>query len=169
MAYEFKFPDIGEGLTEGEIVRWKVKEGDEIKEGQPLVEVETDKALAEIPSPKTGKAPFFGLAGTVEIAFVRRQASQAVLGHGQHPRGALRRADRFRALEVRSRGQGIPFIPLGETEMRLDHTCLLRHPQVLVKRLGVPIVPQRIRIAVLTPGEPSGAEFGFGADGRIQR
>jgi pyruvate dehydrogenase E2 component (dihydrolipoamide acetyltransferase) len=54
MPYEFKFPDIGEGLTEGEIVRWLIKEGDEIKEGQPLVEVETDKALAEIPSPKTG-------------------------------------------------------------------------------------------------------------------
>jgi pyruvate dehydrogenase E2 component (dihydrolipoamide acetyltransferase) len=54
MAYEFKFPDIGEGLTEGEIVRWLVKEGDEVKEGQPLVEVETDKALAEVPSPKTG-------------------------------------------------------------------------------------------------------------------
>ena len=54
MAYEFKFPDIGEGLTEGEIVRWLVKEGDALKEGAPLVEVETDKALAEIPSPKTG-------------------------------------------------------------------------------------------------------------------
>src|SRR4030043_2133321 len=54
MAFEFKFPDIGEGLTEGEIVRWLVKEGDEIKEGQPLVEVETDKALAEIPSPRAG-------------------------------------------------------------------------------------------------------------------
>ena len=54
MPYEFRFPDIGEGLTEGEIIRWLVKEGDEIKEGQPLVEVETDKALAEIPSPRTG-------------------------------------------------------------------------------------------------------------------
>src|SRR5512136_854166 len=54
MAFEFKFPDIGEGLTEGEIVHWLVKEGDAIEEGQPLVEVETDKALAEIPSPRTG-------------------------------------------------------------------------------------------------------------------
>jgi pyruvate dehydrogenase E2 component (dihydrolipoamide acetyltransferase) len=54
MPFEFKFPDIGEGLTEGEIVRWLVKEGDEIKEGHPLVEVETDKALAEIPSPRAG-------------------------------------------------------------------------------------------------------------------
>lgn len=54
MPFEFKFPDIGEGLTEGEIVRWLVKEGDEVIEGQPLVEVETDKALAEIPSPRTG-------------------------------------------------------------------------------------------------------------------
>ena len=54
MTFEFKFPDIGEGLTEGEIVRWRVKEGQEIQEGQPMVEVETDKALAEIPSPRTG-------------------------------------------------------------------------------------------------------------------
>ena len=69
MSYEFKFPDIGEGLTEGEVVRWKVKEGEEVKEGQPLVEVETDKALAEIPSPRTGVILRL-LAGEKEIVKV---------------------------------------------------------------------------------------------------
>jgi len=55
MAIEFKFPDVGEGITEGEIVKWKVKEGDSVKEGDVLAEVETDKAVVEIPSPRTGK------------------------------------------------------------------------------------------------------------------
>ena len=53
--YEFKFPDVGEGITEGEVVKWKVKQGDKVKENQVLAEVETDKAVVEIPSPKEGK------------------------------------------------------------------------------------------------------------------
>lgn len=44
MAYEFKLPDIGEGMAEGEIVRWLVKEGDVLKQDQPMVEIMTDKA-----------------------------------------------------------------------------------------------------------------------------
>jgi pyruvate dehydrogenase E2 component (dihydrolipoamide acetyltransferase) len=55
MAYEFKLPDLGEGLTEGEIARWLVAVGDEIAEDQPLVEVQTDKTTVEIPSPAAGK------------------------------------------------------------------------------------------------------------------
>jgi pyruvate dehydrogenase E2 component (dihydrolipoamide acetyltransferase) len=55
MAYEFRFPDVGEGITEGEIVAWKVSEGESIVEDQTLVEVETDKAVVELPSPKAGK------------------------------------------------------------------------------------------------------------------
>ena len=54
MAYDVKLPDIGEGVAEGEIVRWLVKAGDAVKEDQPLVEVMTDKASVEIPSPRTG-------------------------------------------------------------------------------------------------------------------
>src|SRR6266699_1219118 len=54
MAYEFKLPDLGEGLTEGEIARWLVQEGQEIAEDDPLVEIATDKTTVEIPSPATG-------------------------------------------------------------------------------------------------------------------
>ena len=55
MAYEFKLPDLGEGLTEGEIARWLVEVGQEIAEDDPLVEVQTDKTTVEIPSPAAGK------------------------------------------------------------------------------------------------------------------
>ncbi len=55
MAYEFKLPDLGEGLTEGEIARWLVAEGDEVAEDQPLVEIQTDKTTVEVPSPAAGK------------------------------------------------------------------------------------------------------------------
>ena len=54
MAYEFKLPDLGEGLTEGEIARWLVHEGQEIAEDEPLVEIATDKTTVEIPSPAAG-------------------------------------------------------------------------------------------------------------------
>jgi pyruvate/2-oxoglutarate dehydrogenase complex dihydrolipoamide acyltransferase (E2) component len=54
VSYEFKLPDLGEGLTEGEIARWLVAEGQEIAEDDPLVEVQTDKTTVEIPSPAGG-------------------------------------------------------------------------------------------------------------------
>jgi pyruvate dehydrogenase E2 component (dihydrolipoamide acetyltransferase) len=52
---EFKFPDVGEGIAEGDIVKWLVKEGDTVKADQNIVQVETDKAVADIPSPVSGK------------------------------------------------------------------------------------------------------------------
>ncbi len=54
MASSFKLPDLGEGLTEGEVARWLVAEGQEIAEDDPLVEIQTDKATVEIPSPYGG-------------------------------------------------------------------------------------------------------------------
>lgn len=55
MIREFKLPDIGEGITEAEIVNWLVKVGDPVQEHQDVVEIETDKALVTLPSPYTGK------------------------------------------------------------------------------------------------------------------
>jgi pyruvate dehydrogenase E2 component (dihydrolipoamide acetyltransferase) len=52
--FEFRLPDIGEGVVEGEVVKWHVKPGDTVAEDQPMVEVMTDKATVEIPSPKAG-------------------------------------------------------------------------------------------------------------------
>lgn len=54
MIYEFRLPDIGEGVVEGEVVRWLVKEGDTLRLDQPMVEIMTDKATVEIPSPRAG-------------------------------------------------------------------------------------------------------------------
>ena len=54
MAYEFKLPDLGEGLTEGEVARWLVTEGQDVAEDEPLVEIQTDKTTVEIPSPAAG-------------------------------------------------------------------------------------------------------------------
>src|SRR6202162_5321699 len=51
----FKLPDLGEGLQEAEIVTWHVKAGDEVKVDQPLVSVETAKAIVDIPAPYAGK------------------------------------------------------------------------------------------------------------------
>jgi len=55
MPFDFKLPDLGEGITEGEIRKWLVKEGDSIEEHQTVLEIETDKAVVEVPSPKKGK------------------------------------------------------------------------------------------------------------------
>ena len=54
MRYIFKFPDIGEGLTEGIIIEWHVDKGNAVKVGQPLVKMETDKVVTDIPSPREG-------------------------------------------------------------------------------------------------------------------
>ncbi|OKL37259.1 dihydrolipoamide acetyltransferase family protein [Domibacillus mangrovi] len=69
MAFEFKLPDIGEGIHEGEIVKWFVKPGDKVQEDDVLCEVQNDKAVVEIPSP---------VAGTVEDILVDEGATAIV-------------------------------------------------------------------------------------------
>jgi pyruvate dehydrogenase E2 component (dihydrolipoamide acetyltransferase) len=55
MPFNFVLPDLGEGITEGEIRKWVVKEGDSVEEHQTVLEIETDKAVVEVPSPRKGK------------------------------------------------------------------------------------------------------------------
>ena len=70
MAFEFRLPDIGEGIHEGEIVKWFVKAGDTIEEDDVLAEVQNDKSVVEIPSP---------VSGTVEEVMVE-EGTVAVVG-----------------------------------------------------------------------------------------
>lgn len=68
MRYIFNFPDIGEGLEEGTILEWYVKKGQEVKTGDNLVQMETDKVVADIPSPRDGTiVALFGEVGDVAI------------------------------------------------------------------------------------------------------
>ncbi len=72
MAREFRFPDLGEGVTEGEIKKWLVKEGDLVRKDQSIAEVETDKAIVEMPSPYSGRMGklSFPVGGIVKVGEV---------------------------------------------------------------------------------------------------
>jgi pyruvate/2-oxoglutarate dehydrogenase complex dihydrolipoamide acyltransferase (E2) component len=89
VPYEFKLPDLGEGLTEGEIARWLVAEGDEVAEDQPLVEIQTDKTTVEIPSPAGGRVAKIHVAegevvpvGTVLVVIGEDGAGAGAVGAG---------------------------------------------------------------------------------------
>ncbi|WP_076367387.1 dihydrolipoamide acetyltransferase family protein [Peribacillus simplex] len=66
---EFKLPDVGEGMHEGEIIQWLIKEGEAVKQDQPIVEVQTDKVNAELTAPAAGvvKKIFFSEGDIVEV------------------------------------------------------------------------------------------------------
>jgi pyruvate dehydrogenase E2 component (dihydrolipoamide acetyltransferase) len=97
--WEFKLPDIGEGVTEGEIVQWLVKEGEVVKEDQPMVEVMTDKATVTIAAPRAGRiAELRGKAGQViqvhsvlvvfELDATAPAAASTANGHANGTNGA---------------------------------------------------------------------------------
>ena len=86
MALEFRFPDVGEGIAQGEIVRWLVAQGDQVRADQPLVEVETDKAVVEIPAPRAGTILRLPVAagGTIQVGEIL-----VVIGDSNGSEGAL--------------------------------------------------------------------------------
>jgi pyruvate/2-oxoglutarate dehydrogenase complex dihydrolipoamide acyltransferase (E2) component len=121
VAYEFKLPDLGEGLTEGEIARWLVAEGQEIAEDDPLVEVQTDKTTVEIPSPAAGKVARILVAegdvvpvGTVLVVIGEDGASAAVAAPQQRARAEEPRGDR------KARARATPLIRRMAQELGVD-------------------------------------------------
>jgi pyruvate/2-oxoglutarate dehydrogenase complex dihydrolipoamide acyltransferase (E2) component len=140
VAYEFKLPDLGEGLTEGEIARWLVAEGQEIGEDDPLVEIQTDKTTVEIPSPAAGKVARILVAEgeTVAVGTVL-----VVIGEADgHAREAAVASDRHRerrlsgataAADERPRAEEPP-APSAVLPGRVRATPLVRR---LAQELGV--------------------------------
>jgi pyruvate/2-oxoglutarate dehydrogenase complex dihydrolipoamide acyltransferase (E2) component len=136
MAYEFKLPDLGEGLTEGEIARWLVSEGDTIEEDQPLVEIQTDKTTVEIPSPAAGTVAriFVGEGEVVPVGTVL-----VAIGDGAAPAADEQpRADKAPAQEAARDEQARPG--------RIQATPLVRR---VAQELGVDL-------ASVTPSGPGG-------------
>lgn len=88
--FEFAFPDIGEGLSEGKVLEWKVRPGERVKQGQTLAVVETDKVVADIPSPRDGTLLSFGVSeGQVvkvgQVLATLEVEAEASLAAPEHP------------------------------------------------------------------------------------
>jgi pyruvate dehydrogenase E2 component (dihydrolipoamide acetyltransferase) len=99
MAREFKLPDIGEGISEVELLQWYVQEGDVVQEDQNLAEIETDKAVADLPSPYAGKIQRLHHragdripVGSVLVSFAEDENSPTVTEPAQAKRGAAEAA-----------------------------------------------------------------------------
>lgn len=85
--FEFKFPDVGEGITEGKLVKWLVKSGDTVKEDDSVAEVETDKSVVELPCPKSGvvKEVLFSEGDDVHLGDVIMRIDESGAGADAKP------------------------------------------------------------------------------------
>src|SRR6266542_344884 len=139
MTKIFKLPDLGEGMQEAEIIEWHVKEGDEVRVDQPLVSMETDKAIVEVPSPHAGRIEeLYGQAhdvvhvGAPLVGFEGAEDADAgtVVGHMPVGRGVVAET----AVGVGHAGPGVKATPA---------------VRALAHRLGVDL-------ALITPSGPDG-------------
>jgi pyruvate dehydrogenase E2 component (dihydrolipoamide acetyltransferase) len=128
VAYEFKLPDLGEGLTEGEIARWLVSEGQEVAEDDPLVEIQTDKTTVEIPSPAAGKVARILVAegevvavGTVLVVIGEDGAEPPVAAHRGQTQGQTQGQAQGQAQGVASgRVRATPLVRRMAEELGVD-------------------------------------------------
>jgi pyruvate dehydrogenase E2 component (dihydrolipoamide acetyltransferase) len=143
--FEFKLPDLGEGIHEGEVLKWHVQPGDVVVEDAPLVEVETDKAAVTIPSPRGGKVvSTTGEIGDVVatgqvIAVIDDGQGASVAAPARKPAAAGRAAEEMPAgLPVEEPAKAAPAAPPARTETQ---------PNSTVSGRPVPAAPATRRLA----------------------
>jgi pyruvate dehydrogenase E2 component (dihydrolipoamide acetyltransferase) len=117
MPYEFKLPDLGEGITEAELRKWLVREGDQVAEHQGVAEVETDKAVVEVPSPRRGRVVrlnqaegaivkvgdiLLTIAGEEESLHEERPRPAGIVGTLPEPEAAAPRTEPLATPQVRA-------------------------------------------------------------------
>lgn len=155
MAFEFRLPDLGEGVAEGEVVRWFVGEGDTIRADDPLVSVLTDKANVEIPSPKGGrvvrlhaqvgeKVKVGGLLVTIETEGPSGAGASSVPSAPAHPSFA-------KSVSVPSAPAPSPAVPVAATGERpaSPPTTVLASP--FVRRRAVELGVDLARVSGTGP------------------
>ena len=174
MAYEFKLPDLGEGLTEGEIARWLVTEGQDVAEDDPLVEIQTDKTTVEIPSPAAGTVTRI-LVGEGEVVPVGT-VLVVIGGDGAPPRDTAQpRAEPAPDMA----GTGVPGVRPGPRPGgTVRATPLVRRvaQELGVELESVPgtgpqgrITEADVRSAAESAGAMSGVRCGTGPEGRREQ
>lgn len=113
MPRHFTLPDLGEGLEEAEIVAWLVNEGDHVVANQPLVSVETDKAVVEIPSPWSGTiARRFGAKGDlIKVGAALVEYSEGADADTGTIVGEVKLSELAREVEAPGRAKGLQVLP----------------------------------------------------------
>jgi pyruvate dehydrogenase E2 component (dihydrolipoamide acetyltransferase) len=143
MAFDFYMPDIGEGVVEGEIVAWRVKVGDKVKLDQPIVEVMTDKATVELPSPRAGTITKINYkdgdicpVGKVLVTIEEDGASTAKSDNGHPAPASHKPVNPPTSAPARSGGSAIQVVDATTTREKVLATPATRR---LARELGVEI------------------------------
>ena len=141
---EFPLPDVGEGLTEAEIVGWRISVGDEIAVNQPIVDIETAKAVVELPSPFTGRVTALLVApgavvpvGTPILAVEVSDREPVLVGYGVgHEQGRRRRLRGAGRVESAAPQQEVGFVPSGKPMAKPPVRALARELGVDLARVS---------------------------------
>ena len=140
MPYEFKFPDVGEGIHEGEIVKWLVKEGDKVDADQPLGEIETDKAIVEMPSPKSGKIMKIHVGETMVTILERNETEEDAKKHLEAKQAEAKEKKEEKKADVPYTGSVVGFVEEAKSVSPIYGSQIKKPQQVQTQVQATPAV-----------------------------